>query len=112
MDDGSSQERDPNRVRNQPALHTPKKLIWLIPGLLLAIAAVWALTMSLDISPGFAWIGIAFVVAAAVAMIVTALTVRDDRQRNLILAGLMAIMAAVALVILIAIIWANAASGG
>jgi uncharacterized membrane protein HdeD (DUF308 family) len=105
---GPSGHGDPNLVRNQSALHTPKRWIWLVPGLLLAVAAIFAFAVSMPINIALAWIGIAFVTAAAVALVVTALSVRDDRQRNLVMAGLMAIMAAMSLVLLVAILWANA----
>lgn len=105
---GPSRRRDPGRVRHQPALHTPKRLVWLVPGLLLAVAAVAAFVVSMPVNIALAWIGIAFVTASAIALVVAALTVADNRQRNLILAGLMSIMAAMSLVLLVAILWAGA----
>lgn len=96
---------DPTRMRNQRALHTPKRWIWLLPGLLLAVAAVVAFALALPANWALAWIGIAFVVASSVGLIVAALTITVDRTRNLTMAGLMAIMAAMSLVLLLAIVW-------
>lgn len=104
---GAAREGDPTRMRNQAALHTPKRWIWLVPGLLLAVAAIVAFALSLPINMALAWIGIAFVVATSIALVVAAVTVQDDRTRNLVLAGLMAIMAAMSLVLLLAILWAS-----
>ncbi|WP_345752158.1 hypothetical protein [Microbacterium rhizophilus] len=96
---------DPTRMRNQAALHTPKRWIWLGPGLLLAVAAMVAFAMSLRINLAIAWIGIAFAVASAIGLVVAAVTVQDDRTRNLAMAGLMAVLAAMSLLLLIAILW-------
>lgn len=102
-----TRDADPTLVRNQPALHTPKRWIWLVPGLLLAAAAITAFAVSLPINMALAWIGIAFVVATSVALVVAAITVPDDRTRNLTLAGLMAIMAGMSLILLLAFLWAS-----
>ncbi|MBF0815982.1 hypothetical protein E4U02_06135 [Microbacterium paludicola] len=96
---------DPTRMRNQPALHTPKRWIWLVPGLLLAVVAIVAFALALPSNWALAWIGIAFVVASSVGLITAALTIQVDRTRNLTMAGLMAIMAAMSLILLLAILW-------
>ncbi len=94
-------------MRNQPALRTPKRWIWLLPGLVLAIVAIVVFAMLLPVNLALAWIGIAFVTASAVGLVVTAFAIRQDRTRNRMLATLMAIMAAVALILLLAILWST-----
>lgn len=96
---------DPTRMRNQPAMHTSKRWIWLVPGLLLAVAAVVAFALALPSNWALAWIGIAFVVATTIGLIVAAVTIRVDRTRNLTLAALMAVMAAMSLILLLALVW-------
>lgn len=98
---------DPTRVRNQPALRTPKRWVWLLPGLVLAIVAIIVFAVLLPVNLALAWIGIAFVTASAVGLVVTAFAIRQDRIRNRMLATLMAIMAAVALILLLAILWST-----
>ncbi|GAA1731113.1 hypothetical protein [Microbacterium paludicola] len=44
-------------------------------------------------------------VASSVGLITAALTIQVDRTRNLTMAGLMAIMAAMSLILLLAILW-------
>jgi hypothetical protein len=102
---GGRTDGDPTRMRNQPALRTSKRWIWLVPGLLLAAAAIIAFAFALRSNLALAWIGIAFVVASAAGLVVTALTIRVDRTRNLTLAGLMVIMAGMSLILLLAILW-------
>ncbi|GGH42651.1 hypothetical protein [Microbacterium album] len=97
---------DPTRMRNQPALATPKRWIWIVPSILLAAAAIVAFVASMPINLALAWIGIAFVVASLLAILVTAFAVREDRARNFTLAALMLIMAVAALALLLGILWA------
>ncbi|MER7797508.1 hypothetical protein [Microbacterium sp. NPDC096154] len=101
-----AQDGDPTRMRNQPALRTPKRWIWIVPALLLAAAAITAFILCMPINLALAWIGIAFVVASSIALVTTAFLVPNDRTRNLTMAGLMVIMAAMSLILLLAILWA------
>ena len=108
-DDSARRDKadDATLVRNQSALRTPNRWVWLVPGLLLAIAALITFAVLLPVNLALAWIGIAFVTASAIGLVVTGLAIREDRPRNVTLATLMTIMAVMAIVLLLAILWST-----
>lgn len=97
-------EDDPTLVRNQPALRTPHRRRWLIPGTILAAVAIGMLAWTLQLQILLPWTGIILVAACYIAMLVVATTVREPRRRDRAFAWLMAGMTFAALLALTLIV--------
>ncbi len=96
----SGTERDPQRVRDQPALWTGTRRRWLLPTGLMAVVAIAMLLLTLSLQFAVPVLGIGLIVALYLIMVVCAIVMRDARQRNLAFAWLMSGIAVVAVVAL------------
>ncbi|WP_261166798.1 hypothetical protein [Microbacterium sp. Marseille-Q6965] len=99
--------RGPHPDAQSAGVADPKRRWWLIPGLLLAAAGIASLAAALPFGPALAGTGIGIVAVAAVAMLAVAFAVHRPSLRNRILAGLMALMAAVSIVLLVILLGAG-----
>ena len=92
--------QDPTLVRNQPALRSARRRIWLIPAAILAAIGVAMLAATLTIAMVAPIVGIALIVGLYAAMCLVADSVRDARRRNIAFAWLMVGLAVVPVVAL------------
>ena len=90
-------DRDPTRVRSQPALTTSTGRIWLIAGAALCFVALIVLAFLTSLDPRTATFGIVLVVALYVAMVVARILVAEPWARLAVMAVAMLAIAAVAL---------------
>jgi len=93
-------DQDPTLVRNQPALRTPRRRRWLVPGGVLAAVAIGMLAATLQLERALPMIGIILVVAIYLAMLIVAVAVHQPRRRDAAFAWLMVAMTLAALVVL------------
>ncbi|MDQ1084814.1 MULTISPECIES: hypothetical protein [Microbacterium] len=94
---------DPTRVRNQNAVQSPDRRVWLLASGLLALIAIVLFAFSIPIVAAWAWIGIAFQVAIFAALLVNGLGGRRSAYQGYIFAVLFCVQAAVALLVIVVI---------
>jgi hypothetical protein len=90
-------DRDPTLVRSQPALTTSTGRIWLIAGAALSVIAIVVLAFLTALDPRTATIGIVFVIAIYVGMVIVRMLVDRPRARLALMAVGMLAIAAIAL---------------
>ena len=88
---------DPTWVRNQPALSTPRRRWWLVPGAILAAVAIGMLVTTLELQTFVPTVGVILVLACYISMLVVAVRIDDPRRRSVTFAWLMAAMTVSAL---------------
>ena len=96
---------DPMLIRNQPALRTPRRRRWLVPGAILAVVAIGMLAWTLQLQILLPWTGIVLVAGCYLGMLIVAAVVPDPRRRDRAFAWLMggmtvAALAALSLIVL------------
>ena len=110
-------DRDPTRMRNQPALTTSSGTSWVVVGaIILAASLVTLVPFAAGPLPGVPVVVLVVLAGLFVAVIVVRARIDDARRRNRLLATLVLTMAGLALVtmaIIAAVVWQQfvAASG-